>query len=412
MTKLNKYIVFLLTLIFVQFFKIKLYPIFVDHTKLCAIGVFLLCAFYFMFNARKNNKLLFQNHLFVYLFFAIVNMITCYIFRGQSMIISFWAWNNLLLIFLYFGFSNFRLSIKDLEKIIQWLFFVILISYIIQNLVYPTLLFNLNIVEEQLEKDLRVRIFSDGILSLGGIYYLNKFFEEKKKRYVIYCCLFVIIVFLQGFRMILFATLVSTLVMYYSYYCLKIRKIIYYGMLSCVLIGVFMQTDMYQNRIAKTLERTENENLYNQDYVRVASIYYFYNSHFQSDTEMILGSGCSLWNDKPVSTYSDYMRGLKDSYHFFPVDWGLIGLSWEAGILFTLCFILLIVRVIFLKVDKQYYYVRIWSFFLLIIGVTHPMSYCHSNLIYMAIVLLIAERAHLKYVQNEQMVDARHLNDK
>jgi len=398
MANLNRYSVFILTLIFVQFFRIKISPIPLGYESFYAVIIFFLCAAYFLFNSHKNNKLMFKKHLFIYLFFAGLNMISCYIFRGQSIVVSFTAWSSLLYIFLYIGFSNFKLSIRDLEKVIEWMFFIILISYIVQNLAYPILLFNLDIAEEKLEMDLRVRIFSDGILSLGGIYYLNKFFEEKKTRYAIYFFLFLIVVFLQGYRILMFASFVSAFVLFYRYYGFMNKKTFIYGGILCILFIGFMQTGMFKEKIGQIVERSETDNLDNEDYVRVASLIYFYNDHFKSDTEMFLGSGCSLTRDRHVSTYSDYMNYLKERYHFFPIDWGLIGLSWEAGIPFVICFILLMLRVVFLKVEKRYYYLGVWQLFLLI-SVTKALSYMHTNLVYMAIVLLIAERAHSEYVK-------------
>ena len=111
---------------------------------------------------------------------------------------------------------------------------------------------------------------------------------------------------------------------------------------------------------------------------------------------MFLGAGQPIFDyNNPKATnyskYSTYRSELANTYHFYPVDLGLIGLSWEAGIPFTCFLVFIMLFFAFKKVDKQYYYLGLWEIMLVVIGTTHPLCYYHNNLIYTAMVFTMID---------------------
>jgi hypothetical protein len=80
---------------------------------------------------------------------------------------------------------------------------------------------------------------------------------------------------------------------------------------------------------------------------------------------------------------------------------GLMGLSWNTGIPFVLCFIILLIQMAITKVPSSYYYLNSWALFLLIAGlITHPACYYHHNVIYLSIALTILNSAVIKKAED------------
>jgi hypothetical protein len=196
------------------------------------------------------------------------------------------------------------------------------------------------------------------------------------------------------------AVLVVSLYIFVSIKGISIKNFIF--SLLCVLLtlGIFFSSDTVQNRLNEIVERNESANFQNDNYVRVLLVNYYYSEYFKNNYEMIMGSGMvrrvydnsevtKTFKGKYPSEYSKQVSFYSDRYHYFPVDMGLIGLSWEAGIpavvvLYLLCFLLLIPAQ-----KDNYTYIRGWGLFLILTSITVPFYYYHKNMIYTVIVLVI-----------------------
>ena len=90
--------------------------------------------------------------------------------------------------------------------------------------------------------------------------------------------------------------------------------------------------------------------------------------------------------------------------HLFTVDWGLLGLSWVAGIPFVSILILILFKIIWTSVPNDYLYLRGYCIFVLLIGIFNPMVYYHKNIFFLAIILTI-----LDLVKNGSIKQTKYL---
>lgn len=404
----SKTSVFLLILFIVSFFRFLLLPNFLRHlTNFRLLMLIVTVITLWIFDNAKprisNPHLKKINLLMICLSICVIlNCISCLYYRGQSVFETFCNWSPILLLYLFYPLYSLDLKVKDWEKILFWLFAInVLIHIVLTFLDRPYLLFALDVHAARYEYDHRLRLFSDGILFLGSIFSFNKLLTNKNNKiYFLLYLLSLFAIFLMGFRTVITVILVVCFLLYVKIKGLSIKHAALSIVLLCITFFLFSNNDSIRNRIQEIAQRNQTENFGNEDYIRLRLAYFYYSDYFKSKTEMVLGSGMVLRiNDSTERTeyfkavypsnYSKEVSLTSERYHFFPVDLGLIGFSWEAGIpaaivLLLLCFLMLIP-----SQDDEYNYIRGWGLFNILTSVTVPFYYYHRNLIYTVIVLII-----------------------
>lgn len=405
MHKILKY--FFVCLIVLEFFRLViLYDLIPGRLRsgygylLLAFVPCLMLSSYFQSNWRpnRNEGLQCKKLLFFYGLFIVVNCFTCYFFRGQSVIVSIQAWAPFLIIYLYPIIRTWNLSIEEWQKVIIYLFIYYAIGFVLQFIFSETMIMYMSSTWDKFLRDGRVRIFSEGILYLATLLFWNKYLLRKKTHYLLLFVFGFILIFLTRFRLVLVS---FPIVLLYIYY--KINgfswKIVYFSVTVVLAINVALRIPVVQEAIEEMVERRESDSFDNDDYIRVISFDYFTNDHFKSNAEYFWGSGMpflSLDAEKhevheTPSHYSKIMSELGAYYHYFTVDWGLLGLSWVAGIPFVLILILLLLKITLIKVPDDYLYLRGYCILVLLLGIINPMVYYHKNLFFLAIILTIWE---------------------
>ena len=99
---------------------------------------------------------------------------------------------------------------------------------------------------------------------------------------------------------------------------------------------------------------------------------------------MIFGSGMPYQDTAYGKFIYDYMN---DTLHYWNSDWGLIGLSWLVGIPTVLVMIYYSIKIFITKLPKEYLYVNMYFFQILISSVTSHEFYIEGNFIIQAVVI-------------------------
>lgn len=343
------------------------------------------------------------NYLFTLLLaFAVINCISCYFYRHQMPWITFYHWSPIFLVFLYYPFSRLDISVKSWEKILFTLFTIEVVVEIIQNLFPAYYLFKMTSSNEKFDNELRVRVYGNAILYIGCLFCLNKALVLDKRQwfYWIMYLLSLLLIFLGGYRIVLFANIVSSLILLYRLKKENIKNVV---VLLVVFISCYGLLNSYigKSRLKEMIERNESQNFENDDYVRLRTLNYYMEGYFKSPFEKFLGSGLvqRAFTDRDLikynyyeSNYSRMVSAMSIRYHIFPIDWGLLGFSWEGGIPATIILILIALMFILSKTDKRYLYISAWGMFVLFFSITNGRYYSHHNLVYTAILLVICDK--------------------
>lgn len=353
---------------------------------------------------------------------AVINILSCFLIRGQSVLISLQAWLPLLVILFYVTIKSWNYSVKELEKSLFVVYIIVLISYITQYLLYVTngtFIFFTENSEYSYEYHVRVRLFSDAILFLGMLFSLNKFLLLKQPKMLILYLLGVVMIFMQGYLTLFVGTVIASIFMLYKVLSVS-KRIIYQLCLFAIVFFSFSQIPAIQEKWDETIERHEIDNFDNEDYARVLDYGYFLSdSHYETPIEYVTGTGLPIFrfiNDNGIkyidnksvkSDYSNYMGNLAADSHMFTVDMGLVGLAVVAGIPFTLMLLILLILLV-LRSSSNYCYLGGYSIICLSGFFTNGLIYKGHSMIFFALVLVLfttsldSNISHLEYESKQQ----------
>lgn len=320
----------------------------------------------------------------------IFNAFSCLYFNDQSLLSSFRASNDFFNLALCWFFYNWDLSLKQWEKALWWICLCFGICYIIQYLVYPSIIFSGQIRTEGPEQ--RMAIFGQGLASFSVLFGINKYFLTHNIKYIVIILTGLFAVFGCGYRTMLLALLVNTFILVIRLGISK-RTIISFVLIIITIYFFVNEIDFIQDQITNMTNRQEvlDNNGFKND-PRYLNIIYHYTSYFKNPIEMILGSGMPFDGTK----YYDFIQKLNYScYHYS--DWGLIGLSWLLGIPAVIVMVAYSINIFRTKVSKEYLYIGTYFFNIVTSSITTHEFYIDQNYVVQAILFCVFMKILKKY---------------
>lgn len=360
-------IVFLYSLTLCGFWGLAIIPKYDIFVLLSSLPLFI------SFIKNNNKQLVFKKYIILLGIALFLNIIATYINRGQDFYWSFRTGNliNFYPILLYFYLANNKIKLDSLERIIGSLYILFCICYIIQYLILPHEIFKLS---NFTESEKRFRMHGQAIATLGYFYFLNKYMIGKKSIYLIYCFLGICVFIMLGFRSLLLSLLICSVFMFYRTSKITLKSLLSFICLLGAAIFLLYQFDFTKNTIESIINRNQEQTFQNEDYIRVQQFQYFTQEHFKNFSDFFFGSGFP----SEQSSYGKYMLNLQQYNQYGEYvasvgawfDWGLIGLSWVAGIPTVTILMTIAIKAILKKVDKQYYYFSFFYLFLILSSIT------------------------------------------
>lgn len=223
-----------------------------------------------------------------------------------------------------------RLTYMEIERVIKLISITFCLAYIIQWLIYPVAIFTtaldtININDEVF----RLRMPGSICCYCLFFYGLNRFLLSKRIEFVCYMLLGIVPILIQGFRSLIFLTLVSFFVLIIFVYR-RSAKIVVYCLLGIAFVSALLNTSLGQQKMNEMLERQNSDQTFdNADYVRYLSFDYYWNYQFNKPYEKVIGGGVPSDAD---SRYYKQIESIKQYQHLWWMDLGLVGLVLIIGI--------------------------------------------------------------------------------
>lgn len=371
-----------------------------------AICIFLFCLS-FTFIIKKDKQLSVFKWRNLPLFFCgaiLLNMISCFINRKQSIALSFQIIEYLYLFYFlfFYVFVKSKISIINCEWLIKILFFTFALAYLLEYFVFfpkpviKPLYFEVG--------EHRMRLYGQIICFIGYFFFLNKLLCKQGAHLVNVTgiALGLIIILTLGFRSTLIGTIAVSIFMIYRVQG-RLTSIVRSFVLLVILICVVMNTEFGEKVISNMLERQATDNFDNTDYIRILEWNYYTTNHFINGCDYFFGSGIP----SNYSAYGRQIASLASFNQFGEVttsvaqwrDWGIIGFSWILGLPATFTLILLFGILIFTKVDKKYMYLKCTYCLLLLISITTMELFREGAFVFHALSLYMIYR--LKIVEGK-----------
>lgn len=384
--KLNKSVskVLLLVLLLSSFFDSVFFRI---PKKLV---VFTCLILFFLLRAKamiKIKKMYFDRQLLWYVSFVFISCISSAFFRNQTNILTnfFECYIYINIVFYYFLYYQ-KIRAKDCERALLYLCIIFCVLYILQYLVWPVAIFKgaldeINVNDEQK----RIRMACSMLATISYFFGINSFLVTKCKTKLVYSVLGFIPIILVGFRSQTVMLLILTFVMILN--VSKIKQSFIY--VACGLFILYMISDIpfVSDKIQEMLGRQESDSTFlNEDYIRYQEFDY-YTSHFANFKEWLFGSGIPVYG----TPYFSYIMKSYDQNLYWN-DWGIIGLSWMIGIISVLLLVSIIVRALFIKVEKSKLYLKYTLILSLLISIaTSAELFRPGNLLIVGIIIYLLE---------------------
>lgn len=279
---------------------------------------------------------------------VILSMFMAFTGHDQSFTITLIAQRFMYFYLFYWVLHAIKISTDDLESVILWLGITFSVFYIIQFILYPTLLFDVRIAEDRGT----IRIFLPGFTFLVLAYFLclNRLFETFSIGKLLAVFLFVSILILMGTRQVIFSVLLITLMFVLFSRVVKSRILIFMLVAISIIPVIIVFQDIFISLI--DLSKSQSETL--TENVRLRAAIFFLTDLFPNDLAYITGNGAESAN----SYYGFLIQMYKDAYGFYQSDIGLVGDYTKFGALFVLGVFIILFMTIFRRAGERFSYIK------------------------------------------------------
>lgn len=311
----------------------------------------------------KQKDFRYNKYIYLYLFFFLISCIYSHLYNGQFLFKTLGF--SRVYIGLCFSFYILKsgLSSKDIMKCLIFISILYCMAYIIQWIVYPLPLFSGANDEGDSSNVYRVRIAGSMCAYTLFLYGFNMFLHKKKAKFLVYSALAFTPIIIMGFRTLVALSILCVCAMVVVIEK-KFFKCVRYFMVLAIMALVAFQTNIVQDKITEMRERQENSQTFdNPDYIRLRQYVYFTTVFFVKPWEQVIGGGVPAGTTK----YAQTLAYEEETYGYYWVDWGLIGLTWIIGIPAVLLLISMYLHCAWRCKDPQLQFVR-FTLVLLVIG--------------------------------------------
>lgn len=371
----NAYIIFILVLLLMRGFDI----IFLNLRILDYLCTFILFCYTFLSFKVKAE---YHSLIFMFALFLLISCISSDLTKGQSFLrtvinsSSYWG------LLFYFILIHYQPTMHECKKVLFALSLIFCFCYILQWLIYPTVLFTGADVEGKVSADkFRMRMSGSILCYLLYFWGINKFLIIRKKKYLLYSLIGFFPILIMGFRSLIACTLIGTLIMSFVI-TKKISRTFIYTILGTVIAIVsYVCVPAVNQKINEMVLRQQTDNFDNDDYIRVVSYNYFMENSSFAD---------KIWGTGVPDTKSNYGKEIFDLQQkgFYLADLGLVGLMLTIGLLSVIILSIIIAKCIFQCKNKEIQFIRFTLLSVYIASVFTSMElYRNGNLVIIAFLL-------------------------
>lgn len=356
--------------------------------------LFVPIVFIFAF-IEKGKKHKYTSIIFVYLFFVLLSCLYSALFNDQNIIKTAVASYPCLGILSYFIAAHYKLTPEKLIITIRIICIVWCCCYLLQWIIYPTVLFAGAQNEVTIsDEEFRMRMPCSICAYILFFWSTNRLLMRKRIWInLLYSLLGFLPIMIMGFRSLTILTVLCAILMT-IFVNKNFLKSILTGISFIFLMYLSYEIPIVHEKVNEMLERQEaGQDFSNSDYIRYIEYDYFANNIFIKPAERILGGGYPVMD--ATTKYGKIMYNSTYKYMLFWTDLGLIGLSFIIGIP-AVCLLIWIVFIIIKRCNnKEIQFIR-FSLLTILLGsiVTSMELFRQGNLLIIGLILYYIEHQH------------------
>lgn len=303
-----------------------------------------------IYSSGERFKMNFGREIAIILLGVFLSMFTAYTGHQQGFLTTFIAQRFMYFYLLYMALHYIRISDIDLERIIIYLGITFVLFYLIQYVVYPTVIFD---VRTALERG-TVRIFLQGLSYVILAYFLilNKLFEEFSLLRLVLLFVFFSIFIVMGTRQVILTMFLLTVVNVLFSKRVRSKTLILFLVVASLIPTVLIFQDIFLGILSVSQEQSQSKGF--EDDIRVQAATFFLTELFPNRIAYITGNGAPSTN----SPYGQMIQMYMDVFRFYQSDVGIIGDYSKFGLFFVIGVLILLVRILISKISSHYIYIK------------------------------------------------------
>ena len=340
------------------------------------------------------NNAFFKKEVALMAILPLVSAFSCFLYRGQPIMISLMAARFSLYWLLYYCLHKYQIPSSSIIKVLFSIAVVSSLIYVLQQITYPTIyLFNSlqSFDDVEIRQGFyRFRLFPlNPYIFFAFYFYLCKFIENRERQYLFFLLLFVIGIYLTLTRQLYFCIFLPV-VFYPIFRDNNLGRKKLFGLISSLVLLFLVYSNIGLLFGNEFVEMTEDEG--NEDNIRVLA-YTFYGLEYWVDNfNMIFGNGVASWGN---SEYGDEILSIEEVEGLYRSDIGIVGNFNTFGIVYVIA-----VLFIYIKFFKNYNYIPICYRLLIIASIINLPLACWMDWgLFMAIIFYLIDQEIIKQKQ-------------
>lgn len=387
---INKIFLLLVILSLISFFGLDLKVQGLDYFVFALKWIIFLCPLFFY-----EKKQIYGKYILLLNLFLLVNVVGCYVNRGQGILNAYNGaeMNILLMLNIYFIFLFMKNKYGDYEEILYYLSITLCILYIIQYIIYPKTIFLSAKVALEAHRgtsiDARFRVWGQCLAPLAFFMGLNKLLIKPQIKNYIQIALGLSVIIMMGFRTHVIFLMLFTFILLFKVYKMSLKSFLWLTGTCIFFWFVVLPLPFVQATLEKMIDRQLDGS---SNLARWITMDFYMNHFFVNDWEKVFGAGLP----GKTGAYQVYIDMLKQR-DFIYADCGLLGLSWIAGIPAVLMIVIYPVISLIKNVPRNYYYIGITLGFCLFSSIFTREIFRDGNPLIFGILLAMQEKIINKY---------------
>ena len=376
-----------------------------------AINAYFIANFIYSVWIRRKVKTPFDFALSVVLVGLILSGISSSYYENSNPLYVYFAYQFILALYFYIILVNKDTQVKHVEKALTYLSLALCVFYIVQYIAFQRGIVLTDMFADGYDAEagdlVRFRAVGSALAAWAYFYGLNGVLVSQKKSFlkVLLLVLGLAVILLMSFRTMVAGLMLCTLVMVIKVNGLK-SGLFKYLFLLFVAIVVAYNVPTVQKKIDYMIEKQQgDQTLANDDYIRWINFYYHLDENTKDDVEYYLGVGLNADKNSSLCIKEDILM----KQHLSWVDWGLIGLSWQVGLLTVLGMLLYSFKVIKFRFEPEQVCISVFFLYLVLISITTLEFARTGNFVVQALVLYLATY-YIKKQNKNKIINHEKIN--
>lgn len=314
----------------------------------------------YIYNREERIQTLFSKEIGFMLLAVLLSMYIANTEQDQSYTTTFIAQRYMYFYIFYFFLHGLRIRPNDLVIIIVGFGILISLLYLLQYILYPTILFNVRISDER--GTLRIFFPGQSFVFMTFFFSLLKFFDKYKYPWLILTGLTFVIIILLGSRLIL---LTSALIAgYFMITSDKVKSKLLLIPVGIIALLVFLF--IFRGIFTQLIDISKGQQVNFADDVRIRAATFFLTEFFPSTLSYFLGNGAESLN----SPYGMWVYQIREDFNFYQGDVGIIGDYTQFGIIFVITAASIYIKTLSAKYPYQYKFLYYYMLFISLLMLT------------------------------------------